>query len=176
MLIRSGLRAAIPAALIAACLAGCTADTGGDLGGDVPSVDPSAAIASEAAAQKAPRMPAPPPTPTLVIQDDPNVPKPVRDAFSGLQATYKADCTPEEGNCARFLGRVNDELGRLDRAMKAGKKGPGRFDEPIAWMGTLRAALDGDASAPNLEKHRTELIGTRDSVNTWMQVHWDDYR
>ncbi|MET8175983.1 hypothetical protein [Streptomyces clavifer] len=176
MLIRSGLRAAIPAALLAACLAGCTADTGGDLGGDVPSVDPSAAIASEAAAQKAPRMPTPPPTPTLIIQDDPNAPELVRDAFAGLQATYQDGCTPKGANCAYFLGRVNDELSRVDRAMKADKKGPGHFEEPIAWMGTLRAALGGDASTPNLEKHRTELIGTRDRVNTWMQGHPDDYR
>lgn len=174
MLIRTGLRAAIPAVLLAAFLVGCTqADTGEALGGEVPYVDPSVAAA---AADKAPRMPEPSPTPTLIIQADPNAPELVRDAFAGLQATYQDGCTPGDGNCAYFLGRVNDELSRLDKAMKADKKGPGHFEEPIAWVGTLRSTLDGDVSTPNLEKHRAELIGTRDRVNTWMQGHPEDYR
>lgn len=91
MLIRTGLRAAIPAVLLAAFLVGCTqADTGEALGGDVPYVDPSVAAA---AADKAPRMPEPSPTPTLIIQADPNAPELVRDAFAGLQATYQDGCT-----------------------------------------------------------------------------------
>ncbi|MFD4033043.1 hypothetical protein ACFWVP_21665 [Streptomyces sp. NPDC058637] len=172
MLIRTGLRAAIPAGLLAVCLVGCTrADTGEGLGGDVPYVDPSVAAA---AADKASRMPEP--SPTLIIQGDPNAPQLVRDAFAGLQATYQDGCAPGDGNCAYFLGRVNDELSRLDKAMKADKKGPGHFEEPIAWVGTLRSTLDGDVSTPNLEKHRTELLGTRDRIDTWMQGHPEDYR
>jgi hypothetical protein len=60
--------------------------------------------------------------------------------------------------------------------MKADGQGPDHFAEPIAWIGTLRTTLDGDVSTPNLEKHRTELTGTRDRINTWMQDHPEDYR
>jgi hypothetical protein len=98
----------------------------------------------------------------------------VRDAFAGLQATLGDSCTP--GNCAYFLGRVYDELHRLDRAMKAGPKGPGHFPEPIALVRELDAELGGDRSFENLKKHQTTLIGTRDKINTWMQGHPDDYR
>lgn len=176
MLMRTGLRAAIPAVILGALLAGCSAATTTDgPGSDVPYVDPSVA---EAAADKAEAslMPTPSPTPTLIIQEDPNAPELVRDAFAGLQATYQDGCAPGGANCAYFLGRVNDELNRLDKAMKADKKGPGHFKEPIAWVGALRATLDGDVSTPNLEKHRGELTGTRDRINTWMQGHPEDYR
>lgn len=177
MLIRTGLRAAIPAVVLGMFLVGCSAATTTDgPGGDVPQVDPSAAVAAKEAAEKASLMPTPPPTPTLVIQEDPDAPELVRDAFSGLQATLNDNCTPGDGNCAYFLGRVNDELNRLDEAMKADKKGPAHFKEPVAWIGALRTTLDGDVSTPNLEKHRTELIGTRDRINTWMQDHPEDYR
>ncbi|MFB4424137.1 hypothetical protein C5F59_024015 [Streptomyces sp. QL37] len=169
-MIRTGLRAAIPAVVLGALLVGCSAATTTDgPGGDVPHVDPSAAAQPSL-------MPTPSPRPTLIIQEDPNAPELVRDAFAGLQATLDDTCTPGAGDCAYFLGRVDDELNRLDEAMKADKKGPGHFKEPIAWIGTLRTTLDGDVSTPNLEKHRTELIGTRDRVNTWMQGHPEDYR
>ncbi|MCX5412302.1 hypothetical protein [Streptomyces sp. NBC_00059] len=176
MLIRTGLRAAIPAVILGALLTGCSAATTTDgPGGDVPYVDPSVAEAAAAEAE-ASLMPTPSPTPTLIIQVDPNDPELVRDAFAGLQATLYDNCTPGDGNCAYFLGRVNEELNGLDKAMKADKKGPEHFEEPIAWIGTLRTTLDGDTSTPNLEKHRSDLLGTRGRVNTWMQGHPEDYR
>ncbi|WP_323139619.1 MULTISPECIES: hypothetical protein [unclassified Streptomyces] len=98
----------------------------------------------------------------------------VRDAFAGLQATLGESCTP--GNCAYFLGRVYDELHRMDAAMKADPKGPGHFPEPIALIKKLDAELAGDRSFENLKKHQTLLIGTRDKINVWMQGHPDDYR
>ncbi|WMX48507.1 hypothetical protein RGF97_32045 [Streptomyces roseicoloratus] len=101
-------------------------------------------------------------------------PELVRDAFAGLQATLNDSCTP--GNCAYFLGRVYDELHRLDRAMKADAKGPGHFPEPIALIAELDAKLGGDRSFENLKRHQKQLIGTRDKINTWMQGHPDDYR
>ncbi|WP_405978071.1 hypothetical protein [Streptomyces sp. NBC_00158] len=101
-------------------------------------------------------------------------PELVRDAFAGLQATLNDSCTP--GNCAYFLGRVYDELHRLDRAMKADAKGPGHFPEPIAQIAKLDKELGGDRTFENLKKHQTALIGTRDQINTWMQDHPDDYR
>ncbi|MEU7278130.1 hypothetical protein AB0A69_04965 [Streptomyces sp. NPDC045431] len=101
-------------------------------------------------------------------------PEKVRDAFAGLQATLGDSCTP--GNCAYFLDRVHEELDGLDRAMKADPKGPGHFAEPIAWIAALRTSLKGDTSFDNLKKHQSELIGTRDRINVWMQDHPDDYR
>ncbi|MGW3624626.1 hypothetical protein [Streptomyces sp. NPDC000880] len=98
----------------------------------------------------------------------------VRDAFATLQATLNDTCTP--GNCDYFLGRVNDELTGLDAAMKADPKGPGHFKQPLAWMSALQEKLGDDRSTANLEKHRSELIGVRDKINTWMQGHPDDYR
>ncbi|MEU3745555.1 MULTISPECIES: hypothetical protein [Streptomyces] len=80
------------------------------------------------------------------------------------------------GNCESFLGRVHDELHRLDRAMKADPKGPGHFPEPIALIEKLDGELDGDRSFENLKKHRSLLTGTRDRITTWMQDHPDDYR
>ncbi|WP_439678712.1 hypothetical protein [Embleya sp. MST-111070] len=98
----------------------------------------------------------------------------VRDAFAGLQATLNDACTP--GNCAYFLGRVRDELHRLDQAMKTDPKGAGHFPEPIALIKALDGELGGDRSFENLKKHQTSLIHTRDRINTWMQGHPDDYR
>lgn len=177
MLIRTGLRAAIPAVILGALLVGCSAATTTDgPGSDVPYVDPAKARAAEAEADAAALTASPTPTPTLIVQADPDAPELVRDAFSGLQATYQDGCSPGDANCAYFLGRVDEELVGLDKAMKADKKGPGHFEEPIAWIATLRTTLDGDTSTPNLEKHRGELIGTRDRINTWMQDHPEDYR
>ncbi|MFD3324442.1 hypothetical protein [Streptomyces sp. NPDC058701] len=98
----------------------------------------------------------------------------VRDAFAGLQATLNDSCTP--GNCAYFLGRVHEELHRMDRAMKADPKGAGHFPEPIALIAKLDAELGDDRTFENLKKHETLLVGTRDKINTWMQGHPDDYR
>ncbi|MEE1747469.1 MULTISPECIES: hypothetical protein [unclassified Streptomyces] len=105
-----------------------------------------------------------------------NRPEAVRDAFAGLQATLNEDCAPGSSDCAYFLGRVHDELLRLATSMKADAQGPGHFKEPIAWIATLRRTLKDDTSTDNLEKHRSELIGTRDRINTWMQGHPEDYR
>ncbi|MFE1403749.1 hypothetical protein ACFW5D_08785 [Streptomyces sp. NPDC058770] len=105
-----------------------------------------------------------------------NRPEAVRDAFAGLQATLNGTCVPGSSGCAYFLGRVNDELACLDKAMKADSKGPGHFKEPLAWIDALRGTLKGDASTENLEKRRSELLGTRDRINTWMQGHPEDYR
>ncbi|MFI2783113.1 hypothetical protein [Streptomyces sp. ALB3] len=177
MVIRTGLRAAIPAVVLGLFLAGCGAATTTDgPGGDVPYVEPSAAVAARGAKDGAPLMPTPSPTPTLIIQEDPNTPELVRDAFAGLQATPGGTCTPGAGDCACFLGRVHEELDGLDEAMKADRKGPDHVEEPLAWIGALRTTLGADISTPNLEKHRTALIGTRDRVDTWMQDHPDDYR
>lgn len=99
----------------------------------------------------------------------------VRDAFAGLQATYNDGCT-SPGNCEYFLGRVSDELGRLDEAMKADPQGPAHFGEPLAWIAELRDELGGDTSYANLRKHQEPLTGTRDKINTWMQDHPEDYR
>ncbi|MFD3804585.1 hypothetical protein ACFWSF_02420 [Streptomyces sp. NPDC058611] len=98
----------------------------------------------------------------------------VRDAFAGLQATLNDSCTP--GNCAYFLGRVHEELHRMDRAMKADPKGAGHFPEPIALIAKLDAELGDDRTFENLKKHETLLVGTRDKINVWMQGHPDDYR
>lgn len=170
---------AMTTALVGA-LAGCTgASTAQGPGGDVPYVAPSAnaaavnkeieqdeadAEASEAAAANAAQ------------EKAINRPQEVRDAFAGLQATYQDGCAPGDGNCAYFLGRVNDELNGLDKSMRADGSGPNHFKEPVAWIGALRTTLAGDTSTDNLEKHREQLLGTRDRVNTWMQGHPDDYR
>ncbi|MET9930473.1 hypothetical protein, partial [Streptomyces sp. NPDC006324] len=82
----------------------------------------------------------------------------VRDAFAGLQATLNDSCA-DPGNCPYFLGRVHDELQRMDRAMKGDAKGPGHFPEPIALIGKLNGALDGDRSFENLM--RKELAWLR---------------
>ncbi|MEU9302491.1 hypothetical protein [Streptomyces sp. NPDC048269] len=137
-----------------------------------PPADPAAAApsasASQAAASPAASSPAAGASPTAVPAEK------VRDAFAGLQATLDDSCTP--GNCAYFLGRVHDELHRMDRAMKADPKGPGHFPEPIDLIAKLDKELGGDRSFENLKKHQTSLIDTRDKINTWMQAHPDDYR
>ncbi|MFD6426929.1 hypothetical protein [Streptomyces sp. NPDC060198] len=165
----------IPALVLGASLMGCSAATsGGGPGDDVPQVDPSVAAAKvEAARVSASPTPASDP---VEVTADPDRPELVRDAFAGLQATYQDNCAPGEGNCGYFLGRVDEELVALNKAMRADGQGPGHFKEPLAWIDTLFTTLDGDLSTPNLEKHRTELIGTRDRINSWMQGHPEDYR
>lgn len=174
---------AMTTALVGA-LAGCIgASTSQGPGGDVPYVAPSAnasavnkkieqdeaeaaadAEASEAAEANA------------ALEEAINRPQKVRDAFAGLQATYQDGCAPGDGNCAYFLGRVNDELNGLDRSMKDDGGGPNHFKEPIGWISALRTELAGDSTTANLEKHRKQLLGTRDRINTWMQGHPEDYR
>ncbi|WP_326765793.1 hypothetical protein OG978_15465 [Streptomyces sp. NBC_01591] len=162
--------------VLGAFLVGCSAGTSQGPGGDVPYVAPSvnAAAASKAADEAAAAQSAE--DEASAEAEARNRPEAVRDAFAGLQATLNDNCTPGSSNCAYFLGRVHDELARLDKAMKADAQGPGHFKEPIAWIATLRGTLNGDTSTDNLEKHRSELIGTRDRINTWMQGHPEDYR
>ncbi|TXL88807.1 hypothetical protein [Streptomyces sp. IB2014 016-6] len=64
---------------------------------------------------------------------------------------------------------------RLRRRDEADPKGPGHSQEPLELTSKLRKTLRDDTSTPNLEKHRPELIGTRDKINLWMQDHPDDY-
>ncbi|MER7812730.1 hypothetical protein [Streptomyces sp900116325] len=169
--------------LLGACLIGCSSvETSEGPGSDVPYVAPSAneAAASRAAeaqaeadaqasadAEDAARMSSEKPATT---------PPQVRDAFATLQATLDDTCTPGAGDCAYVLGRVHDELAGLEASMKAHPKDPGHFKEPVAWMATLDRTLKGDTSTENLEKHRSDLFGTRDRINTWMQGHPEDYR
>ncbi|MET7368041.1 hypothetical protein ABZS61_19725 [Streptomyces sp. NPDC005566] len=179
MFIRSALRAAVPAVILGAVLVGCSeATTTSGPGGDVPQAAPDVSVTASATADgvEAEGEAFPPASPEGDADAGPNSPELVRDAFAGLQATLNETCTPGAGDCAYFLGRVNEELAGLDAAMKADAKGPGHFKEPLAWMGTLRTELKNDTSTANLEKHRTQLIGTRDRINTWMQGHPDDYR
>ncbi|MFD7263166.1 hypothetical protein [Streptomyces sp. NPDC059874] len=170
-------------AMVAAVLAGFAVSCGGDPAtpaGATPSA--AGAPATSAAATPSPTAPgAATPSPagpsTSGRASTPPSEEPVslvRDAFAGLQATLNDSCTPS--NCAYFLGRVYDELHRMDRAMKADPKGPGHFPEPIALIAKLDKELGGDRSFENLKKHQTTLIGTRDKINTWMQGHPDDYR
>ncbi|MEU9715418.1 hypothetical protein [Streptomyces sp. NPDC047976] len=187
---RSTLRGAAAAALTVT-LAALTVSCGNDAEPKAKASPPAAAAspatsapvpgaASPAASPAGTGTPAPAATPTawasasgpLVLPSTP--PELVRDAFAGLQATLNDSCTP--GNCAYFLGRVYDELHRLDRAMKADSKGPGHFPEPIALIVKLDKELGGDRTFENLKKHQSALIGTRDQINTWMQDHPDDYR
>ncbi|MEU1126838.1 hypothetical protein ABZ371_25480 [Streptomyces sp. NPDC005899] len=177
MSVRTALRTAIPVMVLGVCLSGCsllastpepaaTAATAG------PAASPTAARADASAEAGA----------TATAGGDTGAhaggpaPSLVRDAFAGLQATLGDTCTPGAGDCAYFLGRVDDELARLDGAMRADPQGPGHFEEPLAWLTTLRTTLGDDASTQELEAHRDELIGTRDRVNTWMQGHPEDYR
>ncbi|MFI6896087.1 hypothetical protein ACIBM4_18445 [Streptomyces sp. NPDC050256] len=178
--IRTSTAALATTAALVTALAGCTgASTSQGPGGDVPYVAPSAnasavnkeieqdeadAAASEAAAANAAQ------------EEAFNRPEEVRDAFAGLQATYQDGCAPGDGNCAYFLGRVNDELNGLDRSMRADAGGPNHFKAPMGWISALRTTLAGDTSTANLEKHRKQLLGTRDRINTWMQGHPEDYR
>ncbi|MFJ8392970.1 hypothetical protein [Streptomyces sp. NPDC094144] len=103
-------------------------------------------------------------------------PEKVRDAFAGLRATLYDTCTPGAGDCAYFLGRVNDELTGTEASMKADPQGPGHFKEPLEWTAKLRTTLAGDTSTASLEEHFEDLVGTRDRVNSWMRGHPEDYR
>ncbi|MEV6166292.1 hypothetical protein AB0L71_31120 [Streptomyces sp. NPDC052052] len=158
-------------AVLGALLAGCSGtDTSQGAGDDAPAVAPSvnAAAASESAEAEAN---------AAAVEAARNRPEAVRDAFAGLQATLNDSCTPGSANCAYFLGRVNDELARLEKSMKSDtQRGEEHFKEPLAWISALHRTLDGDTSTDNLEKHRSELLGTRDRINTWMQGHPEDYR
>ncbi|MGC5006187.1 hypothetical protein [Streptomyces sp. NBC_00353] len=169
--------------LLGACLMGCSSvETSDGPGGDVPYVAPSAnaAAASRAAQAQAEadaQASADAEDAARMSSDKPaSRPAQVRDAFATLQATLNDTCTPGTGNCAYVLGRVHDELAGLEASMKAYPKDPGHFKEPVAWMTTLDRTLKGDTSTENLEKHRSELFGTRDRINTWMQGHPEDYR
>ncbi|MEU3691412.1 hypothetical protein [Streptomyces narbonensis] len=167
--------AVVPAVTLAVLGVGCGADEASDTretagpAGTTASAgqEPGTSSADESGAEAgAPEASSPP-------GDTP--PERVRDAFAGLQATLNDSCgTP--GDCEYFLGRVYDELHRLDRAMKADPKGPGHFPEPIALIEKLDGELDGDRSFENLKKHQSLLTGTRDRINTWMQGHPDDHR
>ncbi|MFJ4706433.1 hypothetical protein ACIP6I_16505 [Streptomyces anulatus] len=171
--------------IVAAALVSCTqASSDGGPGADVPaaSADPAADRARiaedtedtedtenadraerEAAAEE----------PTAVPTPGPAL---VRDAFATLQATLYDTCTPGAGDCAYFLGRVTQELTELDESMRADDKGPGHFKQPLADMKVLFDKLGDDRSEAHLEKYFSEIVGTRDGINTWMQDHPDDYR
>uniref|UniRef100_A0AAU2JHQ4 Lipoprotein n=1 Tax=Streptomyces sp. NBC_00049 TaxID=2903617 RepID=A0AAU2JHQ4_9ACTN len=175
------------AAMVAVALAALTVSCGSDPAAS-PAAQPSASTASSASHSPeaspgatgptgAPGKGAGAATPPLSTEGASPAAKPantVRDAFAGLQATLGDSCTP--GNCAFFLGRVYDELHRMDRAMKADPKGAGHFPEPIALIAKLDEELGGDRAFENLKKHQTLLIATRDKINTWMQDHPEDYR
>ncbi|MFC5800006.1 hypothetical protein [Streptomyces formicae] len=162
--VRAGALVALPAALLVSC---SSVDGGGPSADDSPTTATASAATATAETQPSAR--------TLSTAQPTPGPEKVRDAFAGLQATLDDSCT-SEGQCAYFLGRVHDELERLDRAMKAEPKGPGHFPEPIAWIAELRETLGTDRTYPNLKKHQAELVGTRDRINVWMQDHPDDYR
>ncbi|WP_411102661.1 hypothetical protein [Streptomyces sp. cmx-4-9] len=157
------------AAVLAVALAAFAVSCSSDASDPATAASSSAGPASVSSSGSAPS--ASPDAPSASASLPPEL---VRDAFAGLQATLNDSCTP--GNCAYFLGRVYDELHRLDRAMKADAKGPGHFPEPIAQIAALDKELGGDRTFENLKKHQTSLLGTRDKINTWMQGHPDDYR
>ncbi|MFF2534968.1 hypothetical protein [Streptomyces cyaneofuscatus] len=179
----TGLRATAVAVLAAAALVSCTqGQTDGGLRADPsapsatasPSADPGEnadqvenADQAEQAAGEVTEEPTAPAEPA---------PELVRDAFATLQATLGETCTPGAGDCAYFLGRVTQELTELDEAMRADPKGPGHFKQPLADMKVLFGKLGKDRSTPHLEKFFTEIVSTRDGINTWMQDHPDDYR
>ncbi|MFE4329223.1 hypothetical protein ACFRQM_07125 [Streptomyces sp. NPDC056831] len=180
---RGAATAVAAAAVLGAFLVGCTSvSTSQGPGDDVPHAAPSAnasamaKAADDAAAAKSASEEVSAEAEAEAVEAAGNSPEAVRDAFAGLQATLNDNCSPGSANCAYFLGRVNDELARLDKAMKADAQGPGHFKEPLARFSALRKTLNGDTTTANLEKHRSELIGTRDRINTWMQGHPEDYR
>ncbi|MDT9689916.1 hypothetical protein Q5762_16520 [Streptomyces sp. P9(2023)] len=164
---RRGISALLAAPLTAALLISCsgTADKPADEGSPrgATASPPAAGDSGATGDEGQPESGAEPTAPTVLV----------RDAFAGLQATLNDSCATD---CAYFLGRVYDELDRLDGAMKADPKGPGHFPEPIAWIEKLRTTLAGDREFANLKKRQALLIGTRDRINTWMQGHPDDYR
>ncbi|MEU5217022.1 hypothetical protein AB0G79_12615 [Streptomyces sp. NPDC020807] len=168
--------AAVVAVALAALAVGCGGTTeksdaqGGGGGGQVATTAPAATAEASAPTEGTAEATATAP----VSEGEPPVPpSKVRDAFAGLQATLNDSCASD---CAYFLGRVHDELHRMDEAMKADPKGPGHFPEPIAWIAKLDGVLDGDRSFENLKKNEKLLVGTRDRINAWMQDHPDDYR
>ncbi|MYR94181.1 MULTISPECIES: hypothetical protein [unclassified Streptomyces] len=169
----TGLRAAAVAVLAAAALVSCSqAQTDDGPRADSATASPSAdpvenADQAEQAAAEATEEPTGPAEPA---------PELVRDAFATLQATLGETCTPGAGDCAYFLGRVTQELTELDEAMRADPKGPDHFKQPLADMKVLFSTWGEDRSTPHLEKHFSEIVGTRDGINTWMQGHPDDYR
>lgn len=178
MSIRTGCRAAVMSAVVAAFLVSCSVSSGGGPGSDVPEISAAKAAKAAESAESAEAKGSEP----TAEPDDGSLeslspgPVTVADRFSELQATLGETCTPGAGDCAYFLGRVATELRELEAAMRADAKGPGHFKEPLVWTGALWKTLGGDDSTANLEKHRDELVGTRDRINTWMQGHPDDYR
>ncbi|MEU5286043.1 hypothetical protein AB0G97_18790 [Streptomyces sp. NPDC020755] len=165
--------------VVAAALVSCTqASSGGGPGGDVPtaSAEPAAdqeRIAEDIENADQAEREAAEAEPTAVATPGP---APVRDAFATLQATLDDTCTPGAGDCAYFLGRVTRELTELDESMRADGKGPGHFKQPLADLKVLFDQLGDDRSEAHLEKYFSEIVGTRDGINTWMQDHPDDYR
>ncbi|MFD4245502.1 hypothetical protein ACFWP3_28515 [Streptomyces sp. NPDC058525] len=183
MFFSTARNAAVLAVALAAFTVSCGADPAAPPAGapassapaaSTPTAAPASGSASASASVPAPSASVPAPSSSVPEPTGSVPPEKVRDAFAGLQATLNDSCTPSQ--CAYFLGRVYDELHRLDRAMKADPKGPGHFPEPIALIAKLDKELGGDRSFENLKKHQTSLIGTRDKINTWMQGHPDDYR
>ncbi len=171
---RTGLRAGVLAVVVAAALVSCTqASSGGGPDADtartvdaVENADRAEREAGEAAeAGEADPTSAPSPGPALV-----------RDAFATLQATLDDTCTPGAGDCAYFLGQGDQGTHRAGRVDAGGHQGPGHFKKPLADMKALFTKLGDDRSEPHLEKHFSEIVGTRDSVNAWMQDHPDGYR
>ncbi|KUL38936.1 hypothetical protein ADL22_16995 [Streptomyces sp. NRRL F-4489] len=174
-MLKTSVRRAVVVALALATLSvSCSTATKADrpTGGPATASQETSASVSPSASSSAPREASVESAPTSAATQEPV--SAVRDAFAGLQATLRDSCTP--GNCAYFLGRVYEELHRMDRAMKADPKGAGHFTEPIDLIKKLDVKLDGDRSFENLEKHRASLISTREKINTWMQGHPDDYR
>ncbi|MGV9251731.1 hypothetical protein [Streptomyces sp. NPDC003697] len=168
---RRTLGASTLVVVLAALVLSCSGGSGssGTTAGGRESPAREVPAASAPATEEPPAPGTVPPVPSVPATEK------VRDAFARLQATYNDGCTTP-GNCEYFLGRVLDELGSLDKAMKADPQGPAHFEQPLAWIAELRAELGGDRSFENLKKHRKLLTGTRDRINTWMQGHPEDYR
>ncbi|MER6598740.1 hypothetical protein [Streptomyces parvus] len=165
---RTGLRAGALAVVVAAALVSCTqASSGGGPDADAARSADSAENADRAEREAGEAEPAAAPSPGPAL---------VRDAFATLQATLNETCTPGAGDCAYFLGRVTRELTELDESMRADTKGPGHFKKPLADLKALFDKLGDDRSEPHLEKHFSEIVGTRDGINAWMQDHPDAYR
>ncbi|MGW2013315.1 hypothetical protein [Streptomyces sp. NPDC001927] len=169
---RRGMTALLAVPLAAALLISCSA-SGEDTAADATAGSTASPVATGADGGAGAEASTDPGVAEATDGEPTPGPELVRDAFAGLQATLNDSCATD---CAYFLGRVHEELDGLDRAMKADPKGPGHFPEPIAWIEKLRTTLAGDTTYPNLKKHQTLLISTRDRINTWMQGHPDDYR
>ncbi|MBK3587020.1 hypothetical protein JHN49_26095 [Streptomyces sp. MBT57] len=100
---------------------------------------------------------------------------PSADPEENADQAEQAAAAGTEEPTAPALGRVTRELTELDESMRADGKGPGHFKKPLADMKVLFDTLGEDRSTSNLEKHFSEIVGTRDGINTWMQDHPDDY-